>query len=881
MTFTATLGASSDLLGGVGSMEVLSGTTWLHDDPLTNLNAFTLAQGSASSLSSNIITQPQNSSLSFGHPDWNDGTVYARVQWNTGGLPWIFLHMNGNGRTIGGSWNAVKMDFSSTAIGLEKIVGGTQTGVSSAAVTPTNGTWYWMALNGNGTTYTATLYADNAGAAGTQIATCSGTISDTGCQVGIAAIGNSNSSGSTSWGGAFNTHVLSFNGPMPNGWQVVQGSGDILSFCWSGQQAHSGSRSLSIYAPTTAAYGYFQTSLSSGSGAYFNCFAGQSQTWTMWVKGLSNTSASADMYFTDGLDNFNYNYAFTTSWVQQTFTYTPTATTSGGRITLIPGQYPSNLVGTWYWDDVLVIAAGMAQPGNFVPGYSASHGFWSGTITETLTAASDTWTYIPPNATHRRLIVETVPATGIGITLFSPTYEMPNTAAPFYGHLYDNNGNFKKTITFLNRPVIKQSINSGFAPITLEMSANDVSSNAPAAGDLIQLFEQNPVATTAPVFYGIIEDVPDVIDAKATHQLSAVGFNVELGETLFTKNYVTATDIGQIVQDILALPKHVTFTSTSVPNPIGITAIYNFQYVSAQDALSVCCKMAGPSYYFYVDENAICWFVNSNTSSVDFTVGQGNDFSTRTLNSPITNLKNKVVLLGATSTDTSNTLFTNCNASQTTIQMTHNSANFLQWFSNFIWIKGTFNFTMDSETMYCATATHNTGDAFDTWTVTRGVNSTAASHTAGAVATITTQKTATYDQSANSQYGVKAVVPPLNFPTCNDQTTLQNIVNTLGAQLNRRTHRVMLTLDKFPTRITLGAAGGTIIQYFEPNALPFASSYTGSGNLLGPYVAIDVEMDGLQQTVTLSDMASTADDLLYEFQQVLNRTTTLVTSTPH
>jgi len=41
---------------------------------------------------------------------------------------------------------------------------------------------------------------------------------------------------------------------------------------------------------------------------------------------------------------------------------------------------------------------------------------------------------------------------------------------PYIGHLYDNKGNFKRLLDpFLNRPALKQTLNGGFQPITLDM----------------------------------------------------------------------------------------------------------------------------------------------------------------------------------------------------------------------------------------------------------------------------------------------------------------------------------------------------------------------------------------------------------------------------
>ncbi len=113
--------------------------------------------------------------------------------------------------------------------------------------------------------------------------------------------------------------------------------------------------------------------------------------------------------------------------------------------------------------------------------------------------------------------------------------------------------------------------------------------------------------------------------------------------------------------------------------------------------------------------------------------------------------------------------------------------------------------------------------------------------------------------------------PPLNFPTVDDQATLDAITATVGAVLDQRITRVELTLTNFPSRVEIGQVQPTL-RYWEPAVGPYPESYSGSGGYSANYLVLDVENDGPTQKVTVGIVAPTADDLKYEEARILART---------
>lgn len=427
---------------------------------------------------------------------------------------------------------------------------------------------------------------------------------------------------------------------------------------------------------------------------------------------------------------------------------------------------------------------GYAMAGNFLPGMGATRGQWKNSIAESVAGVTDVPTH---TGTYRRSIVETVPVASDSVIASTPTNQNSLYSLPYYAKVYTNNLVFKKTIgEFLTKPALHCSINSGWDQIKLSLKENDVSVDAPSPGDIIELYEQGG---DGELFYrGIIEDVPDVFDpSNVAHELLVSGMVAELGDTLYNKDWTGLNaDVATIVADIVSNTKHLTTNSTTVPLT-GKTGNYNFQQVSAVDALTECVKMAGPNFYWFADHSLV-WFISVNFGlTPTYTLAQGVDYTTRNYQAPISNLKNYIVANG------------------------------------------------------------------------------------GVPSGQTVNIQAVYDGSVGSPYGKKSLIPPISYPDLLDLPTLQNMVDTVGAQLNRRLRSVSLTVPVYGKRFSLADKFGATLQYFEPVNGPFVESFTGSGQYTQTLVITDIKYDGPHQTVTVSDMPVSMSDFQYMLDQMAAR----------
>jgi hypothetical protein len=132
---------------------------------------------------------------------------------------------------------------------------------------------------------------------------------------------------------------------------------------------------------------------------------------------------------------------------------------------------------------------------------------------------------------------------------------------------------------------------------------------------------------------------------------------------------------------------------------------------------------------------------------------------------------------------------------------------------------------------------------------------------------------ATYDNpTSQTSYGLRAMNPPINLPTCTDTATLQSVANTVGGLFDRVIRRVTMMLPAFPFRIELGRPGGATMRYFEPSKYPLVESETGSGGYSSTYVVLEVQTDGIMQTVTIGDVpVASVNDLQYEIERITSR----------
>jgi hypothetical protein len=173
---------------------------------------------------------------------------------------------------------------------------------------------------------------------------------------------------------------------------------------------------------------------------------------------------------------------------------------------------------------------------------------------------------------------------------------------------------------------------------------------AAAAGTPATLYEDTLAISIVPVdpgvlYTGIVEDLPDNIDQTVQHQIVLSPLGIELGDTDFTQNYSSATDIGQMIRDAVARCIHCTATVSTVPNT-GLTRIFNFNETNVLTVLQTAAKMAGANYIWFVDELGQVWF-GSTSAGTTYSAKTRIEAPVRKLTAPITGLKNYIEGFGA------------------------------------------------------------------------------------------------------------------------------------------------------------------------------------------------------------------------------------------
>lgn len=220
----------------------------LGTDSTGTLTYWSAAQGTLPTIASNVATIANGSIMAAGHPDWADGTYTVRTIPGTSGDSELYCHLN----KASGSLSLVRARvIVGTGISLDKDVSNTITnGIASASYAVVAGTAYWVQITAAGTTYTVTLFADNAGAIGSLLATCSGTITDSLCQIGQMGLG-CEAGTSSQFGGAY-TGVCTAQVQLPTGWTTSGFTTNEPAFALSAVNPYSGSFSGSIFFPTGA-----------------------------------------------------------------------------------------------------------------------------------------------------------------------------------------------------------------------------------------------------------------------------------------------------------------------------------------------------------------------------------------------------------------------------------------------------------------------------------------------------------------------------------------------------------------------------------------------------------------------------------------------------
>jgi hypothetical protein len=220
----------------------------LGTDATGTLNAWSMI-GAGQSIAANVVTLANTATgIVAGHFDWTDIVWQQRFKWNTANeLDFMVHRADAN--------NFAYASITGMTLGWNKIISGGYFGVGTPqAAALVNGTQYWIQITVSGATFTAKIFADNAGAInlGSQVGvTNTVTISDPTVQAGQIQIYTE--SGSVTFGGAF-ANVCQVTGPAPAGWTASVNVGES-AFCWSKVNPYAGAYSLSIYCAHISASG--------------------------------------------------------------------------------------------------------------------------------------------------------------------------------------------------------------------------------------------------------------------------------------------------------------------------------------------------------------------------------------------------------------------------------------------------------------------------------------------------------------------------------------------------------------------------------------------------------------------------------------------------
>lgn len=212
------------------------------DDTFANVNAYTVAAGSAPSVASNVMTVPASSQVTFGSPAWGAINRWQiRFQAQANQVVNFCLHFT--------DANNLLFVESNTAVGtlqLYQTVGGTANSLAQATgIAYTAGNWYWLqmtqfpSVTGNPADVQATLFNDSAGAIGSSVATVGPVPTFDGVTALVGPMAIQTASTSVAVGGAFtNVQTVSLFGP--GGWTPMTadaggvGATGICAAAWEG-----------------------------------------------------------------------------------------------------------------------------------------------------------------------------------------------------------------------------------------------------------------------------------------------------------------------------------------------------------------------------------------------------------------------------------------------------------------------------------------------------------------------------------------------------------------------------------------------------------------------------------------------------------------------
>lgn len=250
------------------------------------------------------------------------------------------------------------------------------------------------------------------------------------------------------------------------------------------------------------------------------------------------------------------------------------------------------------------------------------------------------------------------------------TRPLSSKAVPLLAHVYENDGVTPKgTVPVLNMSSITATTaNGGYDQLTLELAT---ASTAAIYGQSIygqamygaQMLQGNVVRLTEVggpwngfVYGGVVEDLPDSVSpTSVTHSVLLTHFGFELDDVQSSSFYTAPTDVSQIVRDAVAQTFHCSCDQVSVPPATGILAplttggAVDFRNQTVKQQIDTCRSIAGPTWFWYVDELGRVWF-QAMGGAAAYTVMRGPHYEQRTTSASIHDRKNRVTVIGGVPT---------------------------------------------------------------------------------------------------------------------------------------------------------------------------------------------------------------------------------------
>ncbi len=199
-------------------------------DALNNADAYTVALGTAPSVSANAMTIPVSTCLTFGSPAWRSG-IWTFLFTAASGMDMVF------GANFTNISNLLGVTLTQTSFNVTQIINGINDTAQTAAISLTAGAEYWLQVyefpvfNGAPAQITATLYTNNSGNLGTQVATITG-MSFIAAYSGLSCLWNRAGSQTLVIGATGVSGSVQLFGPGGWWWNGGSGSVGICAGAW-------------------------------------------------------------------------------------------------------------------------------------------------------------------------------------------------------------------------------------------------------------------------------------------------------------------------------------------------------------------------------------------------------------------------------------------------------------------------------------------------------------------------------------------------------------------------------------------------------------------------------------------------------------------------